>query len=51
VTCCLALRLDEGLIFLADTRTNAGLDNVDTYHTRGPRFLFNHSDSSGCLPS
>jgi putative proteasome-type protease len=31
VTYCLALRLDEGLIFLADTRTNAGVDNVGTY--------------------
>jgi putative proteasome-type protease len=31
VTYCLALRLDEGLVFLSDTRTNAGLDNVGTY--------------------
>jgi putative proteasome-type protease len=31
MTYCLALRLDEGLIFLADTRTNAGLDNVNTF--------------------
>jgi putative proteasome-type protease len=31
VTYCLALRLDEGLVFLADTRTNAGVDNVSTY--------------------
>jgi putative proteasome-type protease len=31
VTYCLALRLDEGLIFLADTRTNAGVDNVSNY--------------------
>jgi putative proteasome-type protease len=31
VTYCLAVRLDEGLIFLADTRTNAGIDNVGTY--------------------
>jgi len=31
MTYCLALRLDEGLVFLADTRTNAGLDNVSTY--------------------
>src|SRR4051794_5892028 len=27
----MALRLDEGLIFLSDTRTNAGVDNVGTY--------------------
>ncbi len=31
MTYCLALRLDEGLIFLSDTRTNAGVDNVGTY--------------------
>ena len=31
MTYCLALRLDEGLIFLADTRTNAGVDNVGSY--------------------
>jgi putative proteasome-type protease len=31
MTYCLALRLDEGLVFLSDTRTNAGLDNVGSY--------------------
>ena len=31
MTYCLALRLDAGLLFLADTRTNAGVDNVGTY--------------------
>ena len=31
MTYCLALRLDGGLVFLADTRTNAGVDNVGTY--------------------
>jgi putative proteasome-type protease len=31
VTYCLAIRLDEGLVFLSDTRTNAGVDNVSTY--------------------
>jgi len=31
VTYCLAMRLDEGLLFLSDTRTNAGIDNVSTY--------------------
>lgn len=28
---CLALRLDDALVCLADTRTNAGVDNVGTY--------------------
>ncbi|WP_426573865.1 hypothetical protein [Aquihabitans sp. McL0605] len=31
MTYCLAMRLDEGLIFLSDTRTNAGIDNIGTY--------------------
>lgn len=31
MTYCLALRLEDGLVFLADTRTNAGVDNVGTY--------------------
>jgi len=31
VTYCLALRLDEGLVLLSDTRTNAGVDNVGSY--------------------
>jgi putative proteasome-type protease len=31
MTYCLAMRLAEGLVFLADTRTNAGVDNVGTY--------------------
>jgi putative proteasome-type protease len=31
MTYCLAMRLDEGLIFLGDTRTNAGVDNISTY--------------------
>jgi putative proteasome-type protease len=31
MTYCLALRLQEGLVFLSDTRTNAGVDNVGTY--------------------
>ena len=31
MTYCLALRLHEGLVFLSDTRTNAGVDDVGTY--------------------
>jgi putative proteasome-type protease len=31
VTYCLAMRHEDGLVFLSDTRTNAGLDNVSTY--------------------
>ena len=25
------MRLDDGLVFLSDTRTNAGIDNISTY--------------------
>lgn len=31
MTYCIAMRLEEGLVFLSDTRTNAGVDNVSTY--------------------
>ena len=31
MTYCVALRLDEGLVFLADSRTNAGIDHVSTF--------------------
>ena len=31
MTYCLAMRLNEGLVFLADTRTNAGVDNISTF--------------------
>ncbi|HEY4929430.1 MAG TPA: hypothetical protein VIH95_09805 [Acidimicrobiales bacterium] len=31
MTYCLAIRLHEGLVFLGDSRTNAGVDNVSTY--------------------
>ena len=39
------MRLEEGLVFLSDTRTNAGVDNVGTYRKQhviapGPRRLF-----------
>ncbi|MCV6597717.1 MAG: proteasome-type protease [Mangrovicoccus sp.] len=31
MTYCVGLRLDDGLVLLSDTRTNAGLDNISTY--------------------
>ena len=31
MTYCLAMRLADGLVFVADTRTNAGVDDVSTY--------------------
>jgi putative proteasome-type protease len=45
MTYCLAMRLKEGLVFLSDTRTNAGVDNIGTYRKQhviapGSRRLF-----------
>lgn len=31
MTYCVGIRLDKGLIFMADTRTNAGVDNIFTF--------------------
>jgi putative proteasome-type protease len=31
MTYCVGLQLDRGLVFMSDTRTNAGVDNVSTY--------------------
>lgn len=31
MTYCLAIALDKGLIFASDSRTNAGVDNINTY--------------------
>jgi len=30
MTYCVGLRLDKGLVFMSDTRTNAGVDNIST---------------------
>ena len=31
MTYCVGMRLDRGLVFMSDTRTNAGLDNISTF--------------------
>ncbi|MEM9966675.1 MAG: peptidase [Pseudomonadota bacterium] len=31
MTYCVGMMLDDGLIFMSDTRTNAGLDNISTF--------------------
>jgi len=31
MTYCVAIRMDAGLVFISDSRTNAGVDNVSTY--------------------
>jgi putative proteasome-type protease len=39
MTYCVGLRLDQGLVFMSDTRTNAGVDNIFTF-----RKMFTWSD-------
>ena len=45
MTYCVAIKLDAGLVFLSDSRTNAGLDNISTfrkmivYERPGDRFM------------
>jgi len=42
---CVGLRLDRGLVFMSDTRTNAGVDNISTFkkmftwHNPGERVI------------
>ena len=31
MTYCVAMRLDAGLVFLSDSRTNAGVDQIGTF--------------------
>ncbi len=31
MTYCLAIKLDDGIVFLSDTRTSAGVDNISVY--------------------
>ena len=38
---CLAIKVNEGLVFASDSRTNAGLDNVNTY---SKMFTYNVGD-------
>ncbi len=45
MTYCVAIKLDAGLVFLSDSRTNAGLDQISTfrkmmvYENAGDRFM------------
>ncbi len=39
MTYCVAIRIDSGLCFVSDSRTNAGVDNVSTY---SKMFTFGH---------
>ena len=31
MTYCVGLKLDRGLVFMSDTRTNAGVDNISVF--------------------
>lgn len=31
MTYCVGLKIDDGLVFMSDTRTNAGIDNISTF--------------------
>lgn len=45
MTYCCALRLKQGLVFISDTRTNAGVDHISVYRklytfgVKGERFI------------
>ena len=41
MTYCVAIKINEGLVFASDSRTNAGLDNISTY---SKMFSFNVGD-------
>ena len=43
---CLAIKVNEGLVFASDSRTNAGLDNINTY---SKMFTFNVGDRAFVL--
>lgn len=44
MTYCVALRTNRGIVFMSDTRTNAGLDNISTY-----RKMFSWQDPGDCV--
>lgn len=44
MTYCVGMRLNRGLIFMSDTRTNAGVDNISTY-----RKMFTWSDEDSVI--
>ncbi len=44
MTYCVALKLDRGLVFMADTRTNAGVDNISSC-----RKMFSWADDDAAI--
>ena len=45
MTYCVGLKLNRGLVFISDTLTNAGIDNINTN-----KKMFNwHEDNEKCI--
>ena len=57
MTYCVAIKLNAGLVFLSDSRTNAGLDQISTfrkmivYEKPGDRFMVLLSAAFRCWPA
>ena len=41
MTYCLGIKINKGLLFMSDTRTNAGVDNISTFKKI---FTFNYKE-------
>ena len=41
MTYCLGIKINKGLLFMSDTRTNAGVDNISTFKKI---FTFKHKE-------
>ena len=44
MTYCLAIKVDEGMVFASDSRTNAGLDDYNSYSK-----MFTYSVGDRCV--
>jgi predicted proteasome-type protease len=45
MTYCVAMLLDTGLVFLSDSRTSAGVDQISTFRKTT---VYQHSRASAC---
>ena len=44
MTYCVGMKMDNGIVMVSDSRTNAGLDNVSTY-----KKMFTHAVGDRCI--
>ena len=44
MTYCVGMKMDDGIVMVSDSRTNAGLDNVSTY-----KKMFSYSVGDRCI--